>query len=169
MNPIINTCLKVSGYLGCLAAGALVSWYFTKQHYEKIVDEEVASIREVRNRKVEEPVYKEKSYTELTAGYFNGSDSTFAPAATKKEEKPYLITMETFDDADPAYEKISLEYYTEDDCLVENDELIDIDTSVGRENIDRLAKRMDLIVLYVRNEKIGVDYEVTKIISKWSE
>lgn len=168
MNPIINTCLKVSGYLGCLAAGALVSWYFTKQHYEKIVEEEVQSIREVHNRKVSEDIN-----TAMSNGYkeFENiiENMEYKTPALKKEEKPYLITMETFDDADPAFEKISLEYYTEDDCLVENDEPIDIDSSVGRENIDRLAKRMDLIVIYVRNEKIGVDYEVTKIISKWSE
>lgn len=161
----MNNIYQIAINIGCVIAGAITSWYLTKEHYEKIVDKEVESIREVHERKVNDAVRALNTYNGVSddsiSSVSHPRDDTFA--------KPYLIPMETFDDADPAFEKISLEYYTEDKCLVENDEIIEPDESVGLDNLERFHKRMDLVVMYVRNEKIGVDYEVTKIISRWSE
>lgn len=171
MQEIYQLSVKIAGYLGCVAIGALVSWYLTKQHYEKIVDEEVKSIREVQERKFNDAVNAYNSYHTETVEEDYEQYNTFDTSHPKDDTfaKPYLIPMETFDDADPAFEKVSLEYYTEDKCLVENDEIVEPDESVGIENLERFDKRMDLVVMYIRNEKIGVDYEVTKIIAKWSE
>lgn len=155
----------------CAAGGAVISGYITKEHYEKIVNEEVKSIREVHDRKVTN-LQKEldmKNYKDIliTNEYSPEEKNTCPPDDVFR--KPYLIPMETFDDADPTFQKVSLDYYTEDKVLIENDEIVDPHESIGMDNLDRFAKRMDLIMMYVRNENIGVDYEVTKIIAKWNE
>ena len=154
----------------CAAGGALISWYITKEHYEKIVDKEVESIREVHDRKVEK-LQKEldmKNYKDILVTEDYVSEKEARPSEDVFR-KPYLIPMETFDDADPSFEKVSLDYYTEDKMLIENDEPIDPSDSIGMDNLNRFDKRMDLIMMYIRNENIGVDYEVTKIIGKWTE
>lgn len=168
MEELFQISAKLAGYFGCLAIGALVSWFFTKEHYEKIVNEEVESIRQVQERK-RENVKKNSSQPTDEKTYMLDmiTEYNYRPKEDVFSE-PYLIPMETYDDADPSFEKISLEYYTEDHCLVENDTLIDPDV-VGIKNLERFAKRMDLIIMYIRNEKIGVDYEVSKIVAKWSE
>ena len=162
MQELYQISAKIAGYFGCVAIGALVSWYITKKHYEKIVDEEVESIREVQERRAEESVSKH-IYEDIVEPYVFNDEH---PRDDRAPE-PYLIPMETFDDADPAYEKISLEYYTDNKCLVENDSVINADESVGFKNLERFDKRMDLMIMYVRNEKTSVDYEVTKIIDAW--
>lgn len=73
-------------------------------------------------------------------------------------EAPYLITEDEYGDSDNELD--TLVYYEEDGVLsTENEEVLDIDDTVGQDAIDKLVNGSDTIV-YARNNHLGLDYEV---------
>lgn len=87
-------------------------------------------------------------------------------------DRPYVISDEQFNEENDHFDKISLTYY-EDDCTLadEGDEMItDVDNTVGRENLDKFGELSDdPEVVYVRNEKIAVDYEIIRLSKSYSD
>ena len=85
---------------------------------------------------------------------------------------PYVISDEQFSEENAHFDKISLTYY-EDDCTLadEGDEIItDVDDTVGRENLDKFGELSgDPEVVYVRNEKLDIDYEVIRLSKSYSD
>lgn len=83
---------------------------------------------------------------------------------------PYIIDLETFtrqhDDSGRYYDKMTLTYYHYQDVIVDemSDDVIDgFVEYLGRDNLDYLMEHRDDVdnVVYIRNEKLGIDYEVT--------
>lgn len=89
----------------------------------------------------------------------------------KRHDKPYIIDDVDFDDTDLNYDKDSLDYYIDDDSLVntDGDLMEDIDEYVGRNNLDVFATDIGRDVLYVRNDKYAVDYEIIKYKGGYKE
>lgn len=87
-------------------------------------------------------------------------------------DRPYVISAEQFSEENAHFDKISLTYY-EDDCTLadEGDEIVtDVDETVGRENLDKFGELSDdPEVVYVRNEKIAVDYEIIRLSKSYSD
>ena len=87
-------------------------------------------------------------------------------------DRPYVISDEQFNEENDHFDKISLTYY-EDNCILadEGDEIVtDIDGTVGRENLDKFGELSDdPEVVYVRNEKIAVDYEIIRLSKSYSD
>ena len=79
-----------------------------------------------------------------------------------EDQHPYLISNESFADDHEEYRKVSCTFYTEDKVLCESahNEKIDIQ-SVGKENLE-FFEANDLDLLYVRNDYLGIDYEIDK-------
>lgn len=81
---------------------------------------------------------------------------------------PIIISEEDYA-SDWRFEKVAITYYIDDDTLADTDETImDIRSTVSREAIDELVMN-ELDAIYVRNEKIGIDYEITYRETKYSE
>lgn len=104
------------------------------------------------------------AYSKLV-NYATGSKSQDAEEQEEKEnddEAPYLISVDQFSEEHDDFKKVSCVYYTEDNIICEtaHSEKISAD-SVGRENLDMLLSS-DIDILYVRNETLGVDYEIDK-------
>ena len=78
------------------------------------------------------------------------------------DEHPYLISNEAFAEDHEEYRKVSCTFYTEDKVLCESshNEKIDI-SNVGKENIE-FFEHNNLELLYVRNDYLGIDYEIDK-------
>lgn len=75
--------------------------------------------------------------------------------------KIYTITPEAFINEQPFYDKITLEYY-DDDILAEalSEEIItDINAAIGKDALTKFGEYEEDVV-YVRNDKRGIDYEV---------
>lgn len=157
------------------AAGAVVSWRYLKQKYEQITREEIASYKEACSNKQtkteeevpeekaeEEPVVKEevkKEYRELlqTLPYGEVKEEV-APA---KEDGPYVIAPEDFDEYDD-YEIVSLTYYDDGILANENDEIVeDVEELIGADSLNRFGEYEDDSV-YVRDERIKTDYEILR-------
>lgn len=94
--------------------------------------------------------------------------------ANRTETSPYVITKEEFFENEPEHEQTSFTYFAGDDILVDerdqplsNNEVID-----GREgkNLERFGHGSgDKNVVYVRNEKIAMDFEVNYTPAKFTE
>jgi len=81
----------------------------------------------------------------------------------EEHDEPYILTVEEFEDGKPGYDSIGLSYYRGDDSLVDDaEELVDVDETVGEENLDAF-RRSDADSIYIRNDRIGVDYEIIAI------
>lgn len=87
-------------------------------------------------------------------------------------EKPYVITKEEFDANETDFEQTSLTFYDGDQVLTdEKDGPIDDDDSlVGAENLLRFgAGSQDKSIVYVRNERLGLDIEIVQSNGTFTE
>lgn len=85
---------------------------------------------------------------------------------TNKLRDPFQILEEEYIN-DRYFEKVSVVYYDGDGTLSDEDEsMMDIGSSIGLEAIDLLD---DYDPLYIRNEKLGIDYEITVSPLAYSE
>jgi hypothetical protein len=81
-------------------------------------------------------------------------------------ERPYVISVEEWFQNETNYSQITLVYWADDDVLADDNNgiITDIDRVVGSTNLHNrfgyLSKDPDIV--YVRNEKLKADYEVTK-------
>lgn len=110
----------------------------------------------------------------------DGMDEEFLEMIEEEEvepgqiEPPHVISLSEFYNERPEYDKITIEWYEEDNVyLDENEEIIDdISTYVGT-NAGKLFKEGspddDPDIRFVRNEKYGSDYEVIRHHSAYSD
>lgn len=84
--------------------------------------------------------------------------------AQRTEDAPYVITKEEFYENEPDFAQESVTYYGGDGVLADDGDapIDDISGNVGEDNLDRFgAGSHDPRVVYVRNNKRGLDYEIT--------
>ena len=87
-------------------------------------------------------------------------------------EEPFVISREEFDEGYPHFDKITITYYENDDVLAdEQDEVIpDIDAVVGYDSLGRFGDMSeDDCVVYVRNGRLGADYEIVLVQESYTE
>lgn len=86
--------------------------------------------------------------------------------------KPYIITHDEFFTNEPEHENVSLTYYELDDTLTnERDEPIrEVDEMIGDDHLVRFGHgSRDRNVVYIRNERLGTDFEVSKSTGSYLE
>lgn len=84
------------------------------------------------------------------------------------KEKPYVIPPEQFDEFDD-YSTISLMYYADGVLADDNDELVeDVEDVVGSDSLNHFGEYDDDSV-YVRNDRLKVDYEILRSLRTYSE
>ena len=94
--------------------------------------------------------------------------------------KPYEITEEQYSLEAQQYDKITLEYYCEDDMLMctEPEEMAETFFNVGREELigevwrlgqDWIPEGKDAGAVYVRNDNMSIDFEVIVYDKSWHE
>ena len=88
-----------------------------------------------------------------------------------ESDEPYEIEAE---EAGYGTTCVSVTYFVNNNVLVEGNSLeeIDIDESIGRENLEKCLERWEDYPedqLYFRNEKLGLDYEVLRSEENYTE
>lgn len=74
--------------------------------------------------------------------------------------EPHLIEENEYAYGDPTFGKVTITYYEGDDRLVDTDgSVMDLIRVVGERAAERLRTKEETC-LYVRNERLGMDYEV---------
>lgn len=170
-------------YILGAASGAAVTWFLTKTKYEKLIDEEIQSVKEVYSKNAEKeykPTDEEIEVYENEAATYNTADSSTeendSEDIVKNEieppaigvEKPYVISPDEFGEFEE-YEQVSLTYY-EDQVLADDcDNLIeDVDGMIGVESLTHFGEYEDDSV-FVRNDARLCDYEILKDLRTYAE
>lgn len=180
-------------FLAGAGIGAGISFIVTKKKYEKLIIEEVDTLR--KKYKVEEGSatdkinniknYISEHYNISEKSVDNSDDIVFvreeeedleeemAESEFPEEEPemskiPYPITPEEyFEGKDSGIAKRALVYYAGDDTLLdEMSEEVQELSQIGVENLRYFGKYEDMR-LYIRNEAICEDYEVIFEEGKW--
>lgn len=153
------------------AIGSAVTWKFVETKYKKLADEDIASYKEMCERKYGTV---EKAESEK-APVAEAPKSSLAQAIDicKKEgynmnvdecgrdmSKPYVIRPEEFGQFDD-YKQVSLSYYEKDKVLTDelDNPIEDVDMTVGLDSLTHFGQYEDDSV-YVRNDERMTDYEI---------
>ena len=158
MNKIIFAAFAAGAVLG-----VIVAWrYSVHASEEETYDEEFDDTNADADDISEESAEKEKSEVQrivIDEGY------TAEEAETKD---PYVISSDEFGFFDD-YEEITLTYYADDILADDQDRIIeDKESIIGRDALSRLTNTDDETV-YVRNEKLKVDYEICYDYKQFAE
>lgn len=94
-------------------------------------------------------------------------------AAKPNALEPYVISNESWSEGSwDHHDKASLTYYASDDILAdEADQVYDeVDSLIGKSNLTRFGYLSeDPDIVYVRNERISVDFEITRVTGSYFE
>lgn len=77
---------------------------------------------------------------------------------------PYAISVEMYMANDEGYDQITLNYYSVDDVLTDDNDMRidDVEETVGKANLAKFGEDSgDPYTVYVRNDQRGADYEIT--------
>ena len=74
---------------------------------------------------------------------------------------PYVITPEDFSSSPPGYNAQPLNYFTDGILADDWGMILDLDETIGDDAVNHFGEYVDDIV-YIRNERNEIDYEVTK-------
>lgn len=166
--------------LSGVGLGAVSTYFFMKDKCEQMIAEETEAVKsyyedkyiknieekETTNTESDELEKKENIHTETEPDYddiiekLNYNQFSTKTNETQKEKKPYIISMDDYN-TDTNYEKVIISYFEDDGVLMFNDtkEILDnVGKDIGNDNIERLNE--DGNEIYVRNEVLGVDYNI---------
>jgi hypothetical protein len=85
---------------------------------------------------------------------------------------PYVVSKEEFFTNDPEHEQVTITYYAGDDVLVDEKEVVipNSDSVVGDENLLHFGHGSgNPHLVYIRNEKINLDFEVVGNNGRYTE
>ena len=172
-------------FCGGVFIGGFLTWDFFKTKYEKIADEEIASVKETfehreprpdKNYNVEEVPKGNDAYINVSPGvaeriiqiidsngyrnYSNTAIETDKKGGTADMElkQPYVITPEQYED-NVDYTKVSLTWYNDE--VLEDDwgNVLDPDDVIGSEALKTFGQ-YEKDSVFVRDDDEQIDYEV---------
>ena len=144
-----------------VAAGAVVSWFVAREKYRKIADDEIASVKEVFQRKKKEEAEEKETYCDLVDAYDTESVDDDLAEDNDDSMHPYIIEPEEY--GNKADNECTVLMWYGDDILTDTYgvNVDDIDNTVGREFIDHFGKNPEEPdVVYVRNDRLEMDYQI---------
>ena len=119
---------------------------------------------------VEESVHQ--NIFQKTSTYVWNQDAEDEYRATIDADVPYVISEEEWAADEMDFQKVNLTYYAGDGVLADEDDepIPGIDKVIGAQSITRFGHGTDSDrVVFVRNHKMGVDFEINKHDGKFSE
>lgn len=170
-------------FCGGVFIGGFLTWDFFKTKYEKIADEEIASVKETfehreprpdKNYKVEEALKGNDAYINIIdsnsyRNYSNTAIETDKKGGTADMElkQPYVITPEQYED-NVDYTKVSLTWYSDE--VLEDDwgNVLDPDDVIGSDALKTFGQ-YEKDSVFVRDDDEQIDYEVLLDIRSYKE
>lgn len=166
------------------AIGSVASWFFTKKYYERVAQEEIDSVIDYYNDKIEEDegeaveatpkTYEKPSLSEYAKKI---ADEGYAPEENEEEKEkepmmpkiePYVISPSEFGEMDE-YETVSLTQYADGVITDEwGDVIEDVDRVVGPDVESHFGEYEDDSV-FIRNDDLKTDYEILRDYRNYSE
>ena len=170
-------------FCGGVFIGGFLTWDFFKTKYEKIADEEIASVKETfehreprpdKNYKVEETLKGNDAYINIIdsnsyRNYSNTEIETEKKGGTADMElkQPYVITPEQYED-NVDYTKVSLTWYNDE--VLEDDwgNVLDPDDVIGSDALKTFGQ-YEKDSVFVRDDDEQIDYEILLDTSSYKE
>ena len=171
-----NLLSKIVVFIAGASIGAAVTYKVVTDRYEKIIQEEIDSVKEAFSNKNEKPEENEEESDEPTDKEVYASivkDSGYAIDTDKKEEKqmekPHVISPSEYGDSD--YAMLSLTYFLDGTVLNERDKIVsNVTELIGDDYANHFDEYPDdPDTVYVRNDKLGIDFEVLRDYREYSE
>ena len=163
-----------------IAIGAVSAFYYAKDKFKAIADEEIkamelyyeAKVKSARNEGRKEALWEpinDEPYDAndiiLNQGYNveKEEDKKKKKEHPVENELPYSITPEQFDDPENMYQTMSLSFNPDMGVLIDDltNEEVDI-SDVGKSNLELFTKSNE-DTMYIRNDSIGTDFEIIKV------
>ena len=141
-----------------------------RDKYQKIAKRYMEN--EERARHIYDPAEEERPTEDIEETYEKYEKITEEANNVYDKALPYIISVDQFADEKDHYDKITINYYEEDDTLCEENEEIIEDPMmvVGEDTLTRFGEDSDdPDVVYVRNEKLEIDYEVICLHKSYAE
>lgn len=89
--------------------------------------------------------------------------------AIEENRPPYVIEVSDFELTCAHYPKVTLHYYIQDDIvLTDDDEVVNVHDLLGDCIEESGFDQNEDDLLYVRNDRLGVDYEIEKLFSQFT-
>lgn len=171
-------------FVAGLTIGAAGAWYYLKDKYAKLAEEEIASVKAAYAKR-EKPTTEEKtvslvnaaknmdkgSITEYTqrlqeAGYKDYSRTIDEKPSGTPGEVPYVISPDEFGELED-YTKVSLTYFADGILADECGEIVDVEEIIG-DGLDHFGEYEDDSV-FVRSDAKRCDYEILKDLRDFSD
>lgn len=143
--------------------------FVTELGYVPPIQEDVhikKAVKSVKKQKVDKNIFKEN---ELSS--FNGTWNQEEEEANRTEEAPYILHHDEFMHAEVGYKQLSLTYFEGDDVLVDDEDrpIEEVESTVGNDNLLKFGHgSKDNNVLYIRNDRMELDFEVIRTKSKYT-
>ena len=159
MNKIIFAAFAAGAVLGVIVAWRYSVHLSKEETYDEEFDDTNADADDISEESAEE----EKAEAQQIA-----IDEGYTTEETVSKDEPYVIPADEFGFFED-YEEITLTYYSDDILADDQDRIIeDKETIIGRDALSRLTNTDDETV-YVRNEKLKVDYEICYDYKRFAE
>lgn len=175
----------VAGYILCVISGAAigsaVTYVVCKKKIQGEADREVDEMRkyvsetlnsskpkDIPERKIQENKTKNTDYIDYSKIIKENEYSSVTDKAETQapddgvSDLPYIITEDDWASVTPVMDKVELDYLVEDGLLVDVHNNVEDPAAIGNGNLQYLIDSAEDI-LYVRNERLGIDYLINKI------
>jgi len=145
------------------------------RHHDTLAKDAVEALRDYQGVALIQDEKSEEVVSVVTNVFADSGDDNFnyeEEVTTRQPDKPYVISQEEFMQNDSSHEQVTVTYYQGDDVLSdERDKPIeDVDATVGELNLQRFGHgSKDHNIVYVRNERIGLDLEVVRSKGKYAQ
>lgn len=171
---------KIMIFVAGAGIGSAITYKLVKKQYDQIIQEEIDSVKEAFSNKPdstdaekseeEEPEPEKVKYRSIVdeAGYATESEKE-EEEEEEDMEKPHIISPEEFGDSD--YAVLTLTYFLDGTVLNDRNKIVtNVEELIG----EGFAKHFgdypeDPDTVYVRNDKLEIDFEVLKDYREYSE
>ena len=175
------------------AVGGLLGYCLTKRYYENLIDDEidaaVASYERAAEDRDEERYQRAKEAMKeygIPGGNYNNVErldleertdvdeelevKDVNPFPGEKVDYPYIITPEAYhEEFTDVVDKETLTYYAGNNVLVtDEDEVLEIEDIIGSDSLEHFGE-YESDTVFVRNERLGTDYEVIYMEGDYSD
>ena len=141
---------------------------------QRLIDEAKDFVKDTLSKTSSEPVAEYEEEVEIvTTNIFDThgpSDDYDLDLSNQGTDTPYIISNEMFEDSELQYNQNTLTYYQGDRVLVdEKDQPLPIKSAIGDGNLQFGKASGDLNIVYIRNERLEVDFEVIQSLGTYTE
>lgn len=159
-------------FVAGLTIGAAGAWYYLKDKYAKLAEEEIASVKAAYAKR-EKPTTEEKTVSVVNAakhqeaGYKDYSRTIDEKPSGTPGEVPYVISPDEFGELED-YTKVSLTYFADGVLADECGEIVDDVEEIIGDGLDHFGEYEDDSV-FVRSDAKRCDYEILKDLRDFSD